>query len=105
MPVKPLMLLLLPQAWPLYNAFVQLLIREDAVYEYPAASPEERQDTLNKLGLAIASAFFVPKLLFGWQNDDCWQIVVPMVGGLFLFDMCYIVALLIKLWGHEDRQE
>ncbi|WIA18279.1 hypothetical protein OEZ85_009746 [Tetradesmus obliquus] len=92
-------------AWPLYNAFVQLLIREDAVYEYPAASPEERQDTLNKLGLAIASAFFVPKLLFGWQNDDCWQIVVPMVGGLFLFDMCYIVALLIKLWGHEDRQE
>ncbi|KAF6262904.1 hypothetical protein COO60DRAFT_1493333, partial [Scenedesmus sp. NREL 46B-D3] len=66
-------------AWPLYNAFVQLLIREDAVYEYPAATSEERQDTLNKLGLSIASAFLVPKLLFGWQNDECWQIVLPMI--------------------------
>lgn len=91
------------QAGPLYNMFVQLLIQDNAVYEPTEAKPGERLATLNKLGLTIACAFFIPKLLFGWQNDDCWQIVVPMIGGLFFFDVCYIMALLIKLWGRDEE--
>eukprot|EP00879_Flechtneria_rotunda_P023515 GHRR01024877.1.p1 GENE.GHRR01024877.1~~GHRR01024877.1.p1 ORF type:complete len:196 (+),score=75.35 GHRR01024877.1:491-1078(+) len=90
-------------AWPLYNVFVQLLIRDDAVYDFPAATAAEWRETLNKLGLVVASAFLIPKFLFGWQNDECWQFVVPLIGGLFFFDMCWIMALLIKMWGHEDR--
>lgn len=97
MPSAPL------QAWPLYNAIVQLLIQDNAVYEPTEATAEDRQTTLNKLGLAIACSFLIPKLFFGWQNDDCWQIVVPMVGGLFFFDVCYILALLIKLWGRDEE--
>lgn len=84
---------------------MQLLITDDAVYEHPAATPQEQRDTLNRLGLAMASSFLVPKFLFGWHNDECWQIAVPMVFGLFFFDMCYIMALLVKLWMHDRESD
>ncbi|KAF8061897.1 hypothetical protein HT031_004157 [Scenedesmus sp. PABB004] len=91
-------------AWPMYNAVVQLLLRGDAVYEVPRATPEERRDTLNRLGLAVGAALVLPKAALGWTNDECAQMVLPMLAGLFCFDLAYIAALLIKLWGHEDRQ-
>jgi hypothetical protein len=80
-----------------YNGLVQLLISEGATYEIPPATADEQRDTLNKLGVALAVAFLVPKFVFGWQNDECWQIVVPMLGGLFFFDVAYMLGLLIKL--------
>lgn len=95
--------MLVVQAWPVYNLVVQLLIQDTAVYEAPEVTAQEKLATVNKLGLTIACAFFIPKLLFGWQNDECWQIVVPMIGGLFFFDVCYILALLIMLWGREEE--
>jgi hypothetical protein len=85
------------QAWPIYNGLVQLLISEGATYEIPPASTEEQRDTLNRLGVALAAAFLLPKFAFGWQNDECWQLVVPMLGGLFFFDVAYMFGLLIKL--------
>lgn len=84
-------------AWPIYNGLVQFLISEGATYEIPPATPEEQRETLNKLGVTIAAAFLVPKFVFGWQNDECWQMVVPMVGGLLFFDVAYMFGLLIKL--------
>lgn len=93
------------QAWPLYNGLVQLLISEGAVYEIPPSTAEEQRDTLNKLGVVLAASFLVPKFVFGWENQECWQIVVPMMGGLFFFDIAYMGALLIKLMtadGNED---
>jgi hypothetical protein len=87
------------QAWPLYNAVVQLLIREDAVYEYPPASAEEKRDTLNRLGVVVAAALLLPQMLLGWQVSECWQLTGPMIGGLLLFDVSFILALLIKLGG------
>jgi hypothetical protein len=92
------------QAWPLYNGLVRLLISEGATYEIPPATTEEQRETLNKLGVALAVAFLVPKFVFGWQNDECWQIVVPMLGGLFFFDVAYMLALLVKLgMGGSDE--
>jgi hypothetical protein len=76
---------------------VQLLISEGATYEIPPASAEEQRDTLNRLGVALAVAFLVPKFVFGFGNEECWQIVVPMLGGLFYFDVAYMFGLLIKL--------
>lgn len=93
------------QAWPVYNGLVQLLISEGATYEIAPASAEEQRDTLNRLGVALAVAFLVPKFAFGWQNEECWQIVVPMLGGLFFFDVAYMFALLIKLnMGDDDKK-
>lgn len=92
------------QAWPVYNGLVQLLISEGATYEIPPATAEEQRDTLNKLGVALTAAFLVPKFMFGWQNDECWQIVVPMLGGLFFFDVAYMFGLIIKLgMGGNDE--
>lgn len=76
---------------------MQWLIQDNAVYDYPAASPQEKQDTLNKLAVAVAAGFLVPKVALGWHNDECWQFVVPMVVGLVYFDAAYLFGLLAKL--------
>lgn len=96
---------MLLQAWPLYNTLVQLLISEGATYEIPPATAEEQRNTLNRLGIALAAAFLVPKFAFGWQNEECWQIAVPMLGGLFYFDVAYMLALLIKLSMDGDSDK
>jgi hypothetical protein len=93
------------QAWPLYNGLVQLLISEGAVYEIPPATAEEQRDTLNKLGVVLAASFLVPKFVFGWENQECWQLVVPMMGGLFFFDVAYMGALLIKLMSSDSKDD
>ncbi|GBF89280.1 hypothetical protein Rsub_02157 [Raphidocelis subcapitata] len=84
--------------WPVYNDLLQL-ISPNAVYEAGYAGPEERSKTLNSLGVAVAAAFLFPRYLLGWDTGDTLQIVLPMLGGLFLFDMAYLAALLYKLNG------
>lgn len=76
------------------------------MYEISAASPAEVRETLNRLGLLIAAACLLPKLLWGWQLAEVEQFVVPMVGGLLFFDVAYILALIAKLWllGDEERR-
>lgn len=82
--------------WPLYNNVLQL-VSPNAVYDPGSTSSEERSKTLNSLGVAVAAAFLLPRYLLGWDTDDTLQIVLPMLCGLFLFDMAYLVALLYKL--------
>jgi hypothetical protein len=84
------------QVWPLYDGLLRLLA-SNAVYEIQPASPAERQATLNQLGLVMAAACLLPKFLLGWQNEECLQIVLPLGLGLFMFDVCYLAALLWKL--------
>ncbi|KAI8466548.1 MAG: hypothetical protein J3K34DRAFT_433500 [Monoraphidium minutum] len=84
--------------WPVYNDLLQLL-SPDAVYDAGAVTSEERSRTLNSLGVAVAAAFLLPRYLLGWDVDDTLQIVLPMLGGLFIFDLAYLAALLWKLSG------
>jgi hypothetical protein len=81
---------------------VQWLIQDNAVYDFPPASPAEQQDTLNRVAMAVAAAFLVPKLAFGWQNDECVQVALPMVAGLIYFDAAYLLGLLAKLSFRGD---
>lgn len=81
---------------------MQWLIQDNAVYDYPPATPQQRQDTVNRLAVSVAAAFLVPKFAFGWSNQECWQIVVPMVAGLVFFDAAYLFGLLAKLTLRGD---
>jgi len=82
--------------WPVYNWGIRLLVKE-ATYEVPPATQEEVQSTLNKLGILIAAAFFLPQALLDWSVPECVQFVAPLSVGLFMFDMVYMAALLLKL--------
>jgi len=87
--------------WPLYDGLLKLMA-SNAVYEIKPASPAERQATLNQLGLVMATACLLPKFLLGWQNEECLQIVLALGLGLFMFDVCYLAALLWKLrWWQQ----
>lgn len=59
--------------------------------------PTPPQSTLNRLGIIVAAAFLLPQLVWGWQPGDCAQFVGPLSLGWFLFDIVYMVALLLKL--------
>jgi hypothetical protein len=82
--------------WPLYDALARA-VAQDTVYEVAPATPEERQATLNALGVVLGAACLLPKLLWGWQNEEVLQIVLPLAGGMFMFDACYLAALVWKL--------
>lgn len=73
----------------------------NAVYEIGRVTPEERGRTLNALGVTVAAAFLLPRYLLGWDAGDALEIVLPLLGGLFLFDLAYLAALLYKLSAAE----
>ena len=84
----------------MYDALLRIAA-PGAVYDAGKASPEERGRTLNSLGAAVAAGFLLPRFLLGLDQVDALQVVLPMLGGLFLFDMAYLAALLYKLSAAE----
>jgi hypothetical protein len=82
--------------WPIYNWGVRLIAPE-AEYQVSASSQQDVQNTLNQLGILVALAFFVPQAALHWDVADVSQLVAPMALGLFLFDVVYMFALLLKL--------
>lgn len=66
----------------------------------PQVSPSSRADTqttLNQLGIAIAASFFIPQYVLHWDYAQSTQFSVPLAMGWFMFDVCYMFALLFKL--------
>lgn len=55
------------------------------------------QATINRLGIMIAAVFFLPQALLHWDVGECLQLVVPMGAAFFLFDIVYMLALMLKV--------
>ncbi|GFR52804.1 hypothetical protein Agub_g15426 [Astrephomene gubernaculifera] len=80
---------------PLYDWVLQR-VAPGAVYEV-SSSPEDAQAVLSQLGVAVAGACLLPRLLWGWEEGELLQLVLPLAGGWVLFDVMYCAALLAKL--------
>lgn len=82
---------------PVYNVFISTFV-PNATYSLPDSNNQAAYvSTLNTLGLTLAAAFFAPKLLWGWETEQCLQVVVPLCAGWFFFDVVYMGTLLYKL--------
>lgn len=64
---------------------------------FPDAVPSPPSPPALQLGVSVAAAFLLPQLLWGWDQEACLQLVLPMAGGWFLFDITFCAALLYKL--------
>ncbi|KAG1654929.1 hypothetical protein FOA52_004715 [Chlamydomonas sp. UWO 241] len=82
--------------WPVYNAMLGVITPGEA-YEVPPSSTQEMQSTLNRLGILIAVCFFLPQAVLHWDVAECVQLVAPLGAGLFLFDIVYLLALMVKV--------
>ncbi|GAX80491.1 hypothetical protein CEUSTIGMA_g7929.t1 [Chlamydomonas eustigma] len=82
--------------WPIYNWGVKL-ISPQTEYQIPASSQTDVQNTLNQLGILVALVFFLPQATLHWDAAEVSQLVAPMALGLFMFDVVYMFALLLKL--------
>ena len=81
---------------PLYNAVVRF-VNEDAAYEVPSPSDKELLTAFNRIGLITGVAMILPQVLFGWHTKECIQLAVPLATGMFVQELCYILAFLIKV--------
>lgn len=82
---------------PVYNTFLSTFI-PNATYSLPESNSQAAYvSTLNTLGVVLAAAFFAPRLLWGWETEQCLQLVLPLCSGWFLFDVVYMGTLLYKL--------
>lgn len=56
-----------------------------------------------QFGVAVAAAFLVPQFLWGWDSAEALKLLVaPMCGGMFLFDLSYIAALVVVVKDAGD---
>lgn len=80
---------------PVYTQFARLLA--DAVYDTAPFSSEELQRTLNSVGIAIAVLLIVPRYTEGWDLRTDLQLVLPWMGGWVLFDIAFMVGIVLRL--------
>lgn len=92
--------------WPVLGGLASLLPGEDgesmaSVMGSGAESAAEVPGAINGMVGVLAAALLLPQLLLGWHQEECLQLVLPLLSGWVMFDLSATVALLIRLNQRE----
>jgi hypothetical protein len=92
--------------WPVLGGLASLLPGEDgeamaSVMGSGTESAAEVPGAINGMVGVLAAALLLPQLLLGWHQEQCLQLVLPLLSGWVMFDLSATVALLIRLNQRE----